>query len=242
MTQRSCSLALALLSAVSLAGCAAAPPVVVAADGKPLEHTLSVVGSARVEVVPDEACIELTLAARDPSMAAAHAALEQDHGAMTAAFAGDRDLVVEDGATRYEPEYEADGMGHSRLARHVATVQVNVRTKRFARIPDAIARAATHGLERVCVVYYATDMVARRADVRARALDAAKDKAHAMADRLGVGLGEVMSIAEGDAQLSVSTGANSYLSRGTVDAAPDAPAPPGSTPLAMNVSVVYRLR
>ncbi len=236
------TLAALFAASFSLGGCAGATPVVLAADGKPVEHTLSVVGSARVEVVPDEACIELTLAARDPSMAAAHAELDRDRGIVSAGLRQDRELVVEDGTIRYEPEYESDGAGRSRLARYVAAVQINVRTKSFARIAEVIARGAEHGLDRVNVVYYANDMVARRAEVRARAVEAAKEKARAMAAGLDIALGDVVSVAEGDAQMFASTGPASYLGRGTVDSAPDVPAPPGSIPLSMNVNVVYRLR
>ena len=47
----------------------------VTAPTVPAEHTITVGGSASIDVVPDEACVELTLTTRDASMPAAHSSL-----------------------------------------------------------------------------------------------------------------------------------------------------------------------
>jgi len=220
---------------------AACGPTYLSPQSIPAEHTITVGGSASLDIVPDEACIELTLAARDASMPAAHTALAAGSDALLAELRQRSALVIEQGATTYAPEYEVDS-GRSHLAHHLASVQVNVRTRDFAQIPDVIGRASTRGLDRVNVVYYSTKIVSKKAEVRAHALEAAHDKARAMTEALGVSLGDVVTVLEGDGRTNAFTGVSSYLDRGTVDKTPDAPAPPGAIPLSMSVSVVYRLR
>jgi uncharacterized protein YggE len=205
------------------------------------DHTITVAGSASLDVVPDEACVELTLTTRDPSMPAAHAALASATAELSKELQSQPGLAVERGAVTYTPEYDVDG-AHSRLARYAASSQVNVRVRDFARIPDVIGRAAQHALDRVSVVYYSTTVASKKAEVRTHALEAAHDKARAMTSALGVGLGDVITVVEGEGHANGSTGSESYLARAAVDRASDVPAPPGAVPVSVSVSVVYRLR
>lgn len=238
------NLALALALVLVGLGCAPAPsPVHVSTEPASRDRTITVSGSARLEVVPDEACIEMTLVGRDAAMPKAHQRLREGVGPLLAELKKIPGLVVEEGPTRYAPEYESDGHGGAaRLVRHAASAQINVRTSDFGRIPDIVGRAASQGLDRVEVVLYSTTMVARKAELRARALELAQQKAQAMATALGVSLGEVVTITEGEARSSAAVGVTNYLDRGNVDAAPDAPAPPGAIPLFTSVGVVYRVK
>lgn len=223
-----------------LPACAAQPMLVSTQSGPP-EHTITVSGSASFDVMPDEACVELTLASRDATMAGAHAALVASNDALVAELRQRPGLAVEQGAPSYAPEYDNDGSGHSHVARYVASTQVNVRTRDFTQVPDVIGRSSARGLERVGVVYYSTQIAAKKTAVRTEALEAAQQKALAMSAALGVHLGEVVTIVEGDSRGNGSVGSNSYLERAAVDKTPDAPAPPGSIPLSTTVTVVYRL-
>ena len=208
----------------------------------PAENTITVGGSASLDVMPDEACVELTVTARDAAMLAAHAALVANSDALLADLRQRPGLVVEQGAVSYGTEYDNDSGGRSHLARYVASAQVNVRTRDFAQIADVIARAAPRGLERVGVVYYSTQIVSKKVEVRAHALEAAREKARAMTATLGVSLGDVVTIVEGDSHTNSSVGTGNYLERGAVDKASDTPAPPGAFPLSGSVSGGYRLR
>ncbi len=225
------------LSWMVTACAACAPTTYLQSPSIPAEHTITVGGSASLDVLPDEACVELTIAAHDTSMLAAHSSLMSNNGALLAELRQRPGLVVEQGTLGYAPEYEG-----GRLTRYVASTQINVRTRDFAQIADVIGRAATRGLERVEVVYYSTQILAKKADVRTQALGAAREKAQAMAGALGVSLGDVITIQEGDSRTSSATSTNNYLERGAVDRASNTPAPPGSIPLSSSVSVVYRLR
>jgi len=213
----------------------------VTAPTVPAEHTITVGGSASIDVVPDEACVELTLTTRDASMPAAHSSLAAASAELSKELQSQSGLVVERGTVSYSPEYDVES-GRSRLARYAASNQVNVRLRDFARIPEVIGRAAAHSLDRVSVVYYSTTIAAKKAEVRTHALEAANAKAKAMTSALGVGLGDVITVVEGDGRANGSTGAGSYLERASVDRASDVPAPPGAVPLAVSVNVVYRLR
>ena len=63
----------------------------------------------------------------------------------------------------------------------------------------------------------------------------------AMTATLGVSLGDVVTVVEGESRTNASVGTGNYLERGAVDRASDTPAPPGAIPLSVSVSVVYRL-
>jgi uncharacterized protein YggE len=233
-------LKLALVLSAPLVLVACTPPASV--NQAPPEHTITVQGTASLDLVPDEACVELTLAARDPSMTAAHATLLGNQGGLLADLRSRAALVVEQGAMSYSPEYDSDSSGHTRLARHVASVQVNVRTRDFGQIPDVIGLAAVRGLDRVNVVYYSTQVAAKKAEVRVHALEAAQQKARAMTSTMGAKLGDLVTIIEGESHTNGSTNASNYVERATVDQSSDAPAPPGAIPLTTSVTVVYGLR
>jgi uncharacterized protein YggE len=232
MTQRICVALLVLSSACT---------TYLTAPAVPAEHTITVGGSASVDVVPDEACVELTLTTRDASMPVAHASLASFSADLSKELQSLGGLAVERGAVTYTPEYDLDA-GHSRLARYAASSQINVRLRDFARIPDVIGRAAPRALDRVSVVYYSTTVASKKAEVRAHALEAANEKARAMTSTLGVRLGDVVTIVEGEGHANGSTGSGSYLERASVDRASEVPAPPGAVPLSVSVNVVYRLR
>lgn len=241
MTHRAPVLA-SLAFAAWFVGCGGSTPTYITAHAAPAERTITVSGTARVELVPNEACIELTLASRDAEMPTAHARLSAGLTALLADLRADDTLRVEQGAVRYAPNYESDSLGRSHIVGHVATAQVNVRTRDFGRIPDVVGHAAARGLDRVDVVFYATDLVARKAAVRTQALEAARAKAGSMAETLGVSLGDVVTITEGESRTNATIEVANYAAPATTDAVPDAPAPPGAIPLTMTVGVVYRLR
>lgn len=217
----------------------AAPPVVEApAPGR----SLSVVGTARIDLVPDEACVELTFAARDPAMTKAHAALSANVTAVERALGSKSGLRLEQGATRYSAEYASMDSAR-RLSGYYASQQLNVRTKDFDRIPEVVGLAAAHGLDAVQVVYYDTAMVERKVELREAAIRAAREKAEAMAAAFGVRLGAVRTVREGGGSTGGGFGANInvYAASPDVDDV-SAPTAPGSIPLTLSVQVEYDLQ
>ena len=230
--------ALSLASMLSFTAHAASPMVDAAAPVR----SLRVVGTARVDLVPDEACIELTFAARDPAMTKAHAALSAEVSAFERSVDSKSGLRLEQGATRYQAEYAPIDSGR-RLSGYYASQQLNVRTKDFDRIPEVVGLAAAHGLDAVQVVYYDTAMVEQKVELREAAIRAAREKAEAMAAGFGVRLGAVRTVRESSGSSGGSFGANVnvYAPGPEVDDV-SAPTAPGSIPLTLGVEVEFDLQ
>lgn len=235
---------LTLLVATLLPSSALAHPVPApaAAEASSPVRSLTVTGTARVDLVPDEACVELTFAARDPAMGKAHANLVAHVEAFQRAVGSKSGLRLEQGATRYDAEYAPIDSGR-RLSGYHASQQLNVRTKDFDRIPDVVGLAAEHGLDAVQVVYYDTAAVERKSELRAAAIRAAREKAEAMASGFGVKLGAVRTVREGEGASGGRFGANVnfYAAAPEVDTV-SAPVAPGSVPLTLSVEVEFDLQ
>src|SRR5690242_189620 len=99
-TLRSARASLALLSLVALFPACAAPPgpTYVTAQAAARDRTITVGGTAKLELVPDEACIEMTIAAHDASMPKAHARLRSEVDPLLSELREAKALVVEPGA------------------------------------------------------------------------------------------------------------------------------------------------
>lgn len=231
-----------LLSIVFLVACGGPGTTYITASTPPPPRSVSVTGTARIELAPDETCIELTLTARNEAISTSHAALMTHVDALLAALGDDESLNVERGAIRYSPGYGDHRSGQPRrIVEYIASAQVNVRTQNFDRIPTVVAEAATRGLERVDVVFYSTELVARKAALRRQALEAARDKADDMAVTLGASLGEVTSIREGGTSTNTQITMANYVASPQTDSTPSEPPQPGSIPLSISVAVVYAL-
>ncbi|MFT5352951.1 MAG: hypothetical protein ACI9KE_000148 [Polyangiales bacterium] len=235
-----------MLPIIFLVACGAPATTYVTAGAGPTSRSVSVTGTVRIELAPDEACIELTLSARNEAISASHRELMADVSALLEALSDDDALRVERGAIRYSPTYNNTRSGDPRrIVGHVATAQINVRTQDFERIPDVVAQAATRGLDRVDVVFYSTELIAQKAALRRQALEVAHDKANEMATVLGTSIGEVMSIREGGASTNAPSALANIRVNEVVPRAPDftpsLPPQPGSIPLSISVDVVYAL-
>ena len=234
-----------LIPFVLLVACGTPATTYVSAASAPPERSVAVTGTARVDLVPDESCIELTLSVRDSAISVSHEGLMAHVSSLLEALGEDDSLRVERGAIRYAPYYEDIDAGYPRTRRvtgHAATARINVRTQDFERIPGVVSLAATRGLERVDVVFYSTELVARKAALRRQALEAARDKADDMAGTLGTSIGEVISIREAGASNSAQVAMlNVYTPTPQTDSTPSLPPQPGSIPLTLSVDIVYAL-
>lgn len=230
-----------MLPLAFLVACGAPANHYVTTDSPPPPRNVSVTGTARLDLVPNESCVELTLSANNVAISDSHEELMRHMNSLFDALDDDA-LTVERGAIRYSPYYEDHHSGRVRhIAGHTATAQINVRTQDFERIPEIVARAATRGLERVNVQFYSTEMVAQKAALRRLALEAARDKAADMADTLGTSVGMVISIRETAASTQNRPALANMVVATPTGAAPPQPPQPGSIPLSISVNVVYGL-
>lgn len=237
------SLFAALLAGCQVAPAAATPPLVT-------PGTMTVVGTARLEVVPDEACVEVTFASTKPRAETAHDALRAGLDQFLASV-GELHaprLVVEEGLVAYAPEFRVDELGNRRRSGYTARAEIHVRTKDFARVPDVIRLAVGDTLEEVRVRHYATTLPQLKTRIREMAIEAARSKARALVDGFDAELAGVQSIAE-DAADARHFGAGGETNVYNVvqnfaqvpDGVSDAPARPGAVPLTMTITVTYRL-
>lgn len=164
--------------------------------------TIRVTGTAEIRVIPDEVVLRLGVETFDPALAQASAQNEAAVAAVTsvARAQGVADAHIQTDHIGIEPlvntwrnggppVYEVYGY---RVRR---TVVISLRDlERFdALLREAIAAGATnvHG-----VTFQTTDLRTHRDQARALAVDAAREKAEAMAGRLGQRLGPPTHIIE----------------------------------------------
>ena len=187
-----------LLSLLALCLTASAQPVV----GLGTPGTIRVTGNAEIRVVPDEVvlrfgvetfdeALEQTTSANETTIAAVTAAARAQ-GVEAAQIQTDHlavEPLVDNRRNNGQAVYEVYGY---RVRR---TIVVTLRDlDRFdALLRDAIAAGATHVHG---VAFQTTDLRAHRDEARALAVDAAREKAEAMTERLGQRLGPPTLIVE----------------------------------------------
>src|SRR5262245_61406931 len=136
--------------ALSLAlGCSRAAPVTVqvpARDAPPQARTLVVTSSARIGVVPDEACVELVVSHTAPSVLDADTPLRADVRAFLDAARALAGVRTEVGLTELRPEVRRDAFANETRTGFTARTQVNARTRDFNQVTDILRLAAARDL------------------------------------------------------------------------------------------------
>ena len=166
-------------------------------------RTISVSGEAEVRVVPDEAVLRFGVESSGTDLAAVTAASDRVVDAITA-IAARYDIPTERVRTdvlQLRPDYDRRRTGDEILtiltSFHAArTVMVTVRD--LGDIDDILRDAVAAGANRIDgVEFRSTDLREHRDEARLRAIDAAREKAEALAGRLGQSLDAPLSISEG---------------------------------------------
>ncbi len=194
-------------------------------------RTVTVTGSARAEVTPDRATINLGVQAHGATAAEAMDVAAQRAGAVIASLrdlgAGDRDLRTTALNLWYD-QHERHFVASNQL--HVAVPADAVGT-----YIDAAARAAGDQFSLNGVSFAVADPAAHLGALRAEALADARERATELAEAEGAAVGRVHSIVEGG-------GAPSPLPKGR--AAMQAMAMPveaGAESITLHVTVTYEL-
>jgi uncharacterized protein YggE len=209
-------------------------------DGQPAEHTIAVVGSGKVTVVPDMATIQLGVLVEKPS---AKAAREAGAQAMTKVVAAIKALGIDDkdittAMVSLGPIYDYNGTTQKIRAYQLNnTVSVTVRD--LDKLSDVLDNSVLAGATTVNgVTFDVADRTGAESKAREAAMADAKAKATTLAGAAGVSITGVSSISE-----SVSTPiwyAPEMSSRaGAVAADAATPVLPGSTDVTITVNVTY---
>lgn len=161
-------------------------------------RTISVDGEAELRVAPDEVVITLGVETFDANLQTAKAANDARVAAVLAAARARRvpDERVRTDFLEIQPRYDSRAdrlvtLGY--VVRKTVVVTLRELAAFDALLGDAVAAGASHvhGVD-----FRTTELRAHRDRARALALDAAREKAEAMAGRLGQRVGAPLSIQE----------------------------------------------
>jgi len=251
-----------LVAAALAAGCDQHYSIDSTGGPEPPQKTISVTGTAKLEVQPDEASVEYTFSSTEKKIAAAHAktAAKIDAFVTTLEAAGVPKSDVVFGYTNYSPDYVYEQNKPERIVTFTATTSITVKTKDFKKIPAIVeAGILANPTSLGSVQFYSTSLPEHKKKVRDMALKAVKDKAEQIARGLDVKLGKAISVSEGGWSSSAyryygpSYGygygwggnvANVAQAQG-VSGAPSemaGPISPGTTPLELTIDCVFEIR
>lgn len=211
------------------------------ATDQPPEHTISVAGSGKVVVVPDQATVNLgVVIERNTAKAARTAAAE----AMTKVVAAIKALGIDDkdiatANVSLQPVYDYPSNQAPKIRGYQLRNTVTVTVRDLDKLSDVLDNSVQAGATSVDGVSFdVSDRTASEAKAREAAVADAKAKAEALASGLGIRIEGVASVSE-----QVSTPIwydRTYAAGGAVaDAAPETPVMPGTTDVVITVQVSF---
>jgi len=192
-----------LALATALFACKEPTPQVIALQPSatlPQPGSMSVTGSATLEVAPDCADLTMTISADGGKPGAATAAVKAREQALLAALVklGVETTDIKLSYLSLEPVYAETehGFSSSRIVGYRAAVTVTVTTKSFDKIAEIMETGANAGATSMSSQFRRSDLPELKKKVREMALAAAKDKAAQTAKTLGIELGRIVSVNE----------------------------------------------
>lgn len=219
-----------IVALFSLTACTAPGPL----PSQPTTRSVSVEATARIDVVPDTASVQLTFSALEHDLGIAHEAVEADRRRFLSAM-DELDVEVETGATSYQPQHDREG----EVTGYRASQTLHVATTNLDEIPTIIRRAGPR-LHRVEVRHYSSDLVQYRTRLREMAIAAARTKAEELTEGFGAELGELITVHEGGAT-TAAWGVGNMIDNDRASAGGDdfTVPPPGSLPLQVTLQVTF---
>jgi uncharacterized protein YggE len=212
--------------------------VVPGAADQPPEHTISVVGSGKVTVIPDMATIRLGVVIERPT---AKAARNDAAAVMTRVVAAIRKLGIEDrdiatSVVSLGPVYDYRQGSTPKIRAYQLQNIVTVTVRKLDTMSDVIDDTVAAGATSVDgITFDVADRAAAEANAREAAVKDAKAKAQTLADGVGVRITGVASMSE-----QVSTPVwygRAYAAAEAGDAS--TPILAGSTDVVITVSVSF---
>ncbi|MEM7788712.1 MAG: SIMPL domain-containing protein [Bacteroidota bacterium] len=231
----------ALLAALPLA----AQTVAAQTDGR---RSIQVSGEALVQVAPDEVILRLGVTTYDRRL---EAAKDDNDARVTAVLEALRRLGVEDDDLQtdqlsIQPRYESRGpQGMSVIVGYVMRRSVVATLGDIEAVDGALAAAIDAGANVVDGIdFRTTDLRTHRDRARGLALEAAREKAEAMAGQLGQQIGVPIRITETGGGFWQPRGG--LMSQNVVASGPagdplGGPTSPGQIPIRATVSVTFEL-
>lgn len=214
------------------------------AVGAATAREVSISATARLNVAPDEALIDLDFAATAAGMRRAHDASKQATDTFTAAIRA-LDLPeksLELGGTTDTANRRWDGS--ERIISYSSTTALAVHLADFERVAEVVDLAVGSGATDIRVSYRSTNLPERKKEAREMAISAAKAKAEQLASGMGARLGPVLRISEDNntGRYGMYSGAgNAVQNEARDEPAEGGPAAPGTVPLELTIQAVFAL-
>jgi hypothetical protein len=209
--------------------------------------SLTVSGSAALEVDPDEALVDLGVEAQAPRADAAQAEVNRIAAEI---LRGLRELDIDEEAVQtsrlmlqpiYDYRRSTGDEGPPRVIAYRATNVVSVRLRDLSKVGPAIDAATTGGANRVeGVQFRLRDELAARQRALRQATEEARAKAEAIAGALGEELGSVLRVEEQGVSFQPVQFGQMMMARAEAKAV-DTPVSPGQVTISATVGVTFRL-
>lgn len=212
------------------------------------QRTVRVSGEAEILVIPDEAILHLAVETRDPNLQKATddnqaavdavAAVAMRYGVPAARIQTERiDLRPE-----YTRQSRANGMYVDVLYEYQASRSINISLRELDVFDDLLRDVIAAGVNHVTGIEYRTTSLRLHRDAaRNQAVDAAREKAEALAGRLGQSLGRPLTISEASVGSSFGRGAVSQNVFSEVPAGDGVGTSAGQIAIRAGVSIVFEL-
>jgi uncharacterized protein YggE len=231
---------------VAVVALAMRPATVVGAptttSDEPAIHTITVSGTGTITLVPDTGHVGVGVTI---SKATVKGAREAAAKAMTDIIASIKALGVDEkdiktvGLNLY-PQY--DRGTPAKVVGYQISEQVQVTVRDLDKVGDVADAAMTHGATEANGIWFdLADPAKAMDDARARAVEAARASADAMAKAAGVPLGTVVSISEPSQVVYPYPYAMGGAARESADALTPTPVNPGTQDLSATVTVVFEI-
>ena len=218
------------------------------ADGaeRPQRRTISVCGTVQTKTAPDQVVWNVSLTDMDKNLQAVKARSDEKVKAITGLRQklglGETDLQT--GLVSVNREYERDQHGNRGAFKYfVVHRNITIRQRDLRRFDEFLDTLLGSADVEVYFNFESSRMTEIRVQTRLKALQAAREKARAMADALGAKLGPVVTIEEPQARGMWSNPLSNAMvteSRPPADVASDTFVP-GAMEVSVSVNVTFEL-
>ena len=235
--------ALALVTVLGLAGCGAASPAPAAAESAQI--TVSASGTVRLK--PDKATVSFGVTTQEPT---AELAQEKNAESVERVIAVLTDSGVEEKSirtTNYSmyPQYDYSEGGERRVIGYAVYTTLSVEDQDAETLGKLISACVSAGINNIdSITFQCSGYDEAYRQALARAVDASREKASALAAAAGKKLGDVLTVTEGwqdtSARYEKTMDAAVFSAAGArADAGPSLQ--PGETEIRANVTVTFRM-
>lgn len=210
-------------------------------------NQITVTGTAKVNVTPDVAVLNLGIVNEGATVNAAQKGVTDKMNAIIDSLKKDFQIDAKDIKTEnysVYPKYDWTG-GKQQIIGYTANQSVTVKVRNFDKTGDILAKATELGANTVSGPNFIIDDTEKaKADAREKAITQAKAKAKLLADQVGIKLGRIVNFYEGGSEVAnVVYGRGGDMALGVAEMKAAAPTiEPGTQDVQLTVSLSYEIK